>query len=96
MNRRSLFASIGGFVAVGPAALGNPEDAANASGRPALAIEPEGPWRWRVRSWEWRNSAWRPAIGHAMVTSSGIELRGRIAVADRAEVRAQLSRGIVL
>lgn len=92
MDRRSLFASMMGFAGIGPA-LCAPKGGGDPRGRPSLAVDPEGPQQWRIRSWEWRRGAWRPAIGHAVASASGIELRGRIAPADRDEVRARLTSG---
>jgi len=91
MDRRWFMTSIAG-VAAGSAWLARDEDG-EAQGRPPLAVEPDGPGRWRVRSWEWRNGAWRPAIAHATSTAAGIQLRGRIGAADRAEVAALLGGG---
>ena len=48
------------------------------------------PGRWRIRSWQWKANAWRPAIARARRTDAGIELSGKIDAADRAEVLARL------
>jgi len=90
MDRRWFLTSIAG-VAAGGAGLAR-DAIGEAPGRPPLAIESDGSGRWRVRSWEWRGGAWRPAIARAVSTASGIELRGRIGAADRAEVAALLGR----
>lgn len=90
MDRRSLIAWLAGMAGAGPAFC-MPKDRCVVRGRPSLAIEPKGPRRWRVRSWEWRKGAWRPLIGYAVVTATGIELSGPIAAADQAEVHAYLA-----
>ena len=60
------------------------------TGRPTLAIDSDGPGRWRIRSWEWRKNAWHPRIARATRTGAGIEVSGPIDAADRAKVLARL------
>ncbi|MDK2759804.1 MAG: hypothetical protein KYX64_00425 [Sphingopyxis sp.] len=60
------------------------------SGRPTLAIDADGPGRWRVRSWEWRANAWHPVAGVATRTDGGIDVSGPIDATDRAMVVARL------
>lgn len=89
MDRRTLLTSIAGAAAVGACTA---EDAETTeSGRPTLAIESEGPGRWRVRSWQWRGGVWRPRIAHATRTGTGIEWQGPIDAADRAAALARLA-----
>jgi hypothetical protein len=54
-------------------------------------VEADGPGRWRIRSWQWRGDAWRPAIARAVAGGSGIEIRGKIDAASRAEVLGRLA-----
>lgn len=88
MDRRTLLASIAG-VAAGSACTAKGAGSENA-GRPTLAIDSDGPGRWRIRSWEWRANAWHPLIARATRTGAGIEVRGPIDAADRATVIARL------
>ncbi|HJS11494.1 hypothetical protein [Sphingopyxis sp.] len=60
------------------------------AGRPTLAIDFDGPGRWRIRSWAWRENAWHPRIARATRTGAGIEVRGPINAADRAKIVARL------
>ncbi|MGQ2934300.1 hypothetical protein [Sphingopyxis sp.] len=90
MDRRTLLTSIAAAAAGSACA---PEDAASGtgkSGRPTLAIDSDGPGRWRIRSWAWRENAWRPRIARAERTAAGIEVSGPIDAADRAKVVARL------
>lgn len=89
IDRRTLLVSIAGAAAAGACTA---EDAESGkSGRPTLAIDSEGPGRWRVRSWQWQGGAWRPQIARARRTGAGIEWSGPIDAADRAEVLARLT-----
>lgn len=90
MDRRWFLTSVAGVAAAGALAA---RDQDGAAGRPPLAIEPDGEAQWRIRSWEWRGAAWRPTIARATQGAAGIEIRGRIDAADRAEVLARLERG---
>ena len=56
-----------------------------------LVVEAEGPGRWRIRSWQWRGDAWRPAIARAVVGAGGIAVSGKIDAASRAEVMGRLA-----
>lgn len=89
MDRRTLLTSIAG-AAAGSACTAKDDTGAERTGRPTLAIDPDGPGRWRVRSWQWRENAWRPLIARAKQTDAGIEINGTIDAADRAEVFARL------
>ena len=92
MDRRALLTSIAGAVAVGACARRDDDDAGtDRAGRPTLAIDSEGPGRWRIRSWQWRANAWRPRIARARRTGGTIEIDGTIDAADRAEVIVRLS-----
>ena len=88
MDRRTLLASIAG-VAAGSACTAKDAESESA-GRPTLAIDSDGPGRWRIRSWQWRENAWHPLIARATRTDAGIEVRGPIDTADRAKVLARL------
>ncbi len=88
MDRRGLIVSITG-LAVGSAYTAR-VPSGDVAGRPPLAIEPQGSGRWRIRSWQWREEAWRPAIAHAVAGATGIDISGNIAMTDRAEVLARL------
>jgi hypothetical protein len=88
MDRRGLIVSITG-LAVGSACTAR-VPSADAAGKPPLAIEPQDAGRWRIRSWQWRDEAWRPAIAHAVPGAGGFEISGEIAMTDRAEVVARL------
>lgn len=89
MDRRTLLTSAACAAAAGACA---PEDGGGAkSGRPTLAIDSEGPGRWRIRSWQWQRGAWRPQIAHVRRAAAGIEWNGPIDAAARAEVLARLS-----
>lgn len=89
MDRRTLMASIA-VAAAGSACTAKDDDGAEKTGRPTLAIDSDGPGRWRIRSWQWRDDAWRPSIARAKRTDAGIEISGKIDAADRAEVVARL------
>ena len=89
MDRRGLLTSIAGLAGAGACSAQNP--AGEDIGRPPLAIDADGAGRWRIRSWAWRGDAWRPSIAHAVRGAAGIEVRGRIDAADRAEVVARLT-----
>jgi len=89
MDRRALLTSIAG-VAACSACTARDDTGAERTGRPILAIESEGSGHWRIRSWQWRENAWRPAIAHARRTDAGIEISGNIDADDRAEVIARL------
>lgn len=88
MDRRTLLTSIAG-VAAGSACTAK-DAGAEKDGRPTLAIDSEGPGRWRIRSWQWRENAWHPLIARATLTDAGIEVSGPIDAADRAKVVARL------
>lgn len=89
MDRRTLMTSIAGAAAAS-ACSAEDEAEAKRTGRPTLAVESEGPGRWRIRSWQWEENAWRPAIARARRTAAGIEFSGSIAADDRAKVVARL------
>lgn len=89
MDRRTLLTSVACAAAAGACTAEDGESAK--SGRPTLVIESEGPGRWRIRSWQWQRGAWRPQIAHARRTGAGIEWRGPIDAADRAEILVRLS-----
>lgn len=92
MDRRALLTSIAGAAAAGACTRRDDDDAGtDRTGRPTLAIDSEGPGRWRIRSWQWRANAWRPLIARARRTGGKIEIDGAIDAADRAEVIARLS-----
>lgn len=88
MDRRTLLTSIAA-TAVGGACTAK-DTGAEKTGRPTLAIDSDGPGRWRIRSWEWRENAWHPRIARAARTAAGIEVSGPIDAADRAEIIARL------
>ena len=91
MDRRAMLTSIAGAAAASACTRRDDDDAgADHTGRPTLAIESEGPGRWRIRSWQWRANAWRPLIARARQTGGKIEIDGAIDAADRAEVIARL------
>lgn len=88
MDRRTLLTSMAGTAAI---ACCTAKDAGSkAAGRPTLAIDAEGPGRWRIRSWQWRANAWHPLIASAIRTDAGISVNGPIDAADRATVIARL------
>lgn len=89
MDRRTLLAAIGA-AAAGSACTAKEDSAAERSGRPTLAIDSDGPGRWRIRSWQWRENTWRPLIARAKRTAAGIEISGMIDAVDRATVIARL------
>ncbi|WP_332816613.1 hypothetical protein [Sphingopyxis sp.] len=89
MDRRTLLASIAG-AAAGSACTAKDDAGTEKTGRPTLAIDSEGSGRWRIRSWQWRENAWRPLIARAKRTDAGIQISGTIDAADRAEVLARL------
>ena len=89
MDRRTLLASIAGAAAAS-GCTAKDDTGAERTGRPTLAIDSDGSGRWRIRSWQWRESAWRPLIARAKRTDTGIEISGSIDAADRAEVVARL------
>ena len=89
MDRRTLLASVGA-AAAGSACTAKDDSGAEKTGRPTLAIDSDGPGRWRIRSWQWRGNAWRPLIARATRTGAGIEISGAIDAADRAQVVARL------
>ena len=82
MDRRAFLGSTLGSAALGlpPAAAATATDSGE---RPSFAVTPDGLDRWRVRSWDWRDSAWRPSIARLIRTDSRFRLEGRIAAADR-------------
>lgn len=90
MDRRTLLTSMAGAAAVSACTRRDDDAAADRTGRPTLAIESEGPGRWRIRSWQWRANAWRPRIAQARRTGGKIEISGLIDAADRVEVIARL------
>jgi len=89
MDRRTMLTSIGAAAAASACAAKD-DSGAELTGRPTLAIYSDGPGRWRIRSWQWRENAWRPLIARARRADAGIEVRGNIDAADRAEVVARL------
>lgn len=88
MDRRTLLTSIAG-VAAGSACTAK-DAGSEKTGRPTLAIESDGPGRWRIRSWQWRANAWHPLIARATRIDAGIEISGPIDADDRAKVIARL------
>src|SRR3546814_4203073 len=83
MDRRLLLTSIAAAAAASACTRRNDDQAtADRTGRPTLAIESEGPGRWRIRSWQWRANAWRPRIAQARMAGGKIEISGAI---DRSE-----------
>jgi hypothetical protein len=88
MDRRTLLTSMAA-AAAGSACTAK-DAGSDKTGRPTLAIDSEGPGRWRIRSWEWRENAWHPRIARATRTGAGIEVSGPIDAADRAKVLARL------
>ena len=93
MDRRILLTSIAAAAAASACTRRDDDEAAaDRTGRPTLAIESEGPGRWRIRSWQWRANAWRPRIAQARMAGGKIEISGPIDAADRAEVIARLRR----
>ena len=88
MDRRTLLTSIAGAAAA--SACTERDTGTEKTGRPTLAIDSDGPGRWRIRSWQWQGNAWRPAIARARQTDAGIKVSGKIDAADRAEVLARL------
>lgn len=89
MDRRALLASIGA-AAAGSGCSAKDDSGPERTGRPTLAIDSVGLGRWRIRSWQWREDAWRPLIASAKRTDVGIAISGTIDAADRAEVVARL------
>jgi len=91
MNRRAAISGLATALAMAPlTGISGSGAGVSSPVRPDAAADPDGPGRWRIRSWEWRAGAWRPVIAHATVTPLGIVLNGRIA-ADRAEIDALLA-----
>jgi hypothetical protein len=91
MDRRALLTAIVGAAAAGACTRRDDDGAGtDRAGRPTLAIDSEGPGRWRIRSWQWRANAWRPRIARARRAGGKIEIDGAIDAADRAEVIARL------
>ncbi|RYD44346.1 MAG: hypothetical protein EOP63_05740 [Sphingomonadales bacterium] len=88
MDRRTLLTSMAA-TAAGSACTAK-DVGAEKTGRPTLAIDSDGPGRWRIRSWEWRDNAWHPRIARAKRTGARIEISGLIDAADRAKVVARL------
>src|SRR3546814_13055063 len=71
MDRRLLLTSIAAAAAASACTRRNDDQAtADRTGRPTLAIESEGPGRWRLRRWPWRANAWRQ-IGRAAGRARG-------------------------
>jgi len=89
VDRRGLIVSIAGLAA-GSACTARGAGG-DAPGRPSLVVEVEGPGRWRIRSWQWRGDAWRPAIARAVLGAGGIAVSGKIDAASRAEALARLA-----
>lgn len=84
MDRRAFVGSAFGSVALGfPAVAAGHED-----DRPSFTITPDAPHRWRVRSWEWRDGAWRPRIAQMIRTGSEFRVHGSVAAADRTALAA--------
>ena len=90
MDRRILLTSMAAAAASACTRRDDDGAAADRTGRPTLAIESEGPGRWRIRSWQWRANAWRPQIARARLTNGKIQISGAIDAADRAAVIARL------
>jgi len=89
VDRRELIVSIAGLAAGSACTARSPEG--DAALRPSLVVEAEGPGRWRIRSWQWRGDAWRPAIARAVAGAGGIAVSGKIDAASRAEVLGRLA-----
>ena len=90
MDRRTLLTSMAA-AAAGSACTAKDDGAGSEkAGRPTLAIEPDGPGRWRIRSWAWRENAWHPRIARATRTGAGIEVSGPIDADDRSKILARL------
>lgn len=90
MDRRTLLTSIAAAAAGSACTAKDAGSGSEKTGRPTLAIEADGPGRWRIRSWVWRENAWHPRIARATRTGAGIEISGPIDAADRATVVARL------
>lgn len=90
MNRRTL-------LAAGPAMAGTLSLEADAKvvqtsdERPPFDIMPEGG-EWKIRSWEWAEGAWRPLIARGRIVAGEVRLNGRVAHADRAEIRRHVTQ----
>ncbi|WP_336940983.1 hypothetical protein [Sphingopyxis sp. CCNWLW253] len=90
MDRRTLLTSMAAAAAGSACNVKDAGSGSEKTGRPTLAIDSDGPGRWRIRSWEWRKNAWHPRIARATRTGAGIEVSGPIDTADRAKVLARL------
>ncbi len=90
MDRRTLLTSMAAAAASGACSAKDAGPGSEKSGRPTLALESDGPGRWRIRSWAWRENAWHPRIARATRTDAGIDVSGPIDAADRAKVVAWL------
>jgi len=90
MDRRTLLTSIVAAAAGSACTAKDDGSGSEKAGRPTLAIDSDGPGRWRIRSWAWRENAWHPRIARATRTAAGIEVRGPIDAGDRAKVVARL------
>ena len=85
MDRRIFMGSALGSLALG----GLPADASAAAGdRPSFAVTPDGAARWRVRSWELREGAWRPSIAYLSRAGTRLRIEGPVAAADRPALAA--------
>jgi hypothetical protein len=90
MDRRTLLTSMAAAAAGSACTAKDAGSGSEKAGRPTLAIDSDGPGRWRIRSWESRENAWHPRIARATRTGAGIEVSGPIDAADRANVLARL------
>lgn len=90
MDRRTLLTSLAAAAAGSACTAQDAGSGADKTGRPTLAIDSEGPGRWRIRSWEWCENAWHPRIARATRIGARIEVSGPIDAADRVKVVARL------
>lgn len=87
MDRRHVLCGLGTM----PMIAANHPDEAPPQGRPPFAWEGADAKRWRFRSWEWRDAAWRPLIGHVAITAGGIVVSGRVDPADAYDLRTRIA-----
>jgi len=89
MDRRSFLGSTLSAAALemGPSPADQP---AQEDARPPFDVERSDANRWRIRSWGWRDNAWRPLIAHATRGTGGFMIEGPVATGDRRAVTAWL------